>query len=129
MSWGKSWFHKVVKLDILILSLHQNREGVSNTNEVRSENMNTTRNVFLRRFSNVRAGLVRSRRNIMSIFHNQQSDEIELSGRGTIWNKLSYKISFLAFWKMFQLLNIPFFIRNQAAVVDMANVPVVLMML
>ena len=44
------------------------------------EHVNSTRNIIRRRLSNVRAGLVRSRRNIMSIFHNQQSDEIELSG-------------------------------------------------
>ena len=56
------------------------RDGNSNANEIRPDSVNNTRNVFLRRFSNVRAGLVRSRRNIMSMFHNQQSDEIELSG-------------------------------------------------
>ena len=57
------------------------RDGNSNANEIGPDSVNNTRNVFLRRFSNVRAGLVRSRRNIMSMFHNQQSDEIELSGK------------------------------------------------
>ena len=45
-----------------------------------TDNVNTARDIIRRRLSNVRAGLARSRRNIMSIFHNQQSDEIELSG-------------------------------------------------
>ena len=61
------------------LSVLYSRE--SSDTQVRQENMNSTRNIFRRRISNVRAGLVRSRRNIMSIFHNQQSDEIELSGK------------------------------------------------
>ena len=42
--------------------------------------MNSTRNILKRRISNVQAGIVRSRRKIMSMFHNQPSDEIELSG-------------------------------------------------
>ena len=57
------------------------REGNNSEREIKSDSGDRSRNVFRRRISNVRAGLVRSRRNIMSIFHNQQSDEIELSGK------------------------------------------------
>ena len=44
------------------------------------DHVNSTRTFINRRLSNVRAGLVRSRRNVMSMFHKQHSDEIELSG-------------------------------------------------
>ena len=60
-------------------NLYLNRDHNSGS-EVRPESMSSTRNILKRRISNVQAGIVRSRRKIMSMFHNQPSDEIELSG-------------------------------------------------
>ena len=45
-----------------------------------SASNNQTRAFLRQQLSTVRAGLVRGRRNVMSIFHKQQSDEVELSG-------------------------------------------------
>ena len=58
------------------------------------DHVNSTRTFINRRLSNVRAGLVRSRRNVMSMFHKQHSDEIELSGGKleTLLRPMYYKL-------------------------------------
>ena len=67
-------------ISILFVRCIQNHFRQSSGNNTIPDHVSSTRTFIHRRLSNVRAGLVRSRRNVMSMFHKQHSDEIELSG-------------------------------------------------